>query len=60
MPEIAPKTGAGHKGLHTRDRPVTGTLLPSIRVVVVCRVSTFQYFGTGARTSDLGRGGLAL
>ena len=60
MPEIAPRTGARYKGHDTSDRPITGTLLPSIRVVVACRVSTFQYFGTGARTGDLGRGGLAL
>ena len=58
MPEIALKTGAGHKGLDTCDRPVTGTLVPSIRVVVACHVSTFQYFGTGARTGDLGHGAL--
>ena len=60
MAEIAPKTGARHKGVDISDRPITGTLIRSIRVVVVSRVSTLKYFGTGAQTGDLGHGGLAL
>ena len=60
MPEDKPKVGARHKGLDTSDRRITGTLIQSIRVVVASRVSTFKYFGTGARTGDLGHGSLAL